>query len=221
MPEQRRSIIQIIWNGIGLAALLYLAWTGFTTLRQQSDPAAANVVMEVSPAILNEIREVNKQIFIEHYNTIPIKYSEAPKEWAQFLGNIGITQEYVVLLRGQVSAGFDLSTMSEADIWVSADHKRAQVTLPPPQIFEKDVVLDLEHSEVIATSDHCPDLLCSTELQAYQTNILPEGRKRLIEAAQRNQILQQAATKGQQFYEKLLNNTGIAEVRVVIRGYSE
>ncbi|MEZ4617061.1 MAG: hypothetical protein R2867_16355 [Caldilineaceae bacterium] len=61
-------------------------------------------------AIVESIRSANKQILVEHYNVVDIDYSEAPAGW---LGLLPIQQNFVLLLKGRVPAGFDLETLPE------------------------------------------------------------------------------------------------------------
>lgn len=167
-------------------------------------------------AILERVHHVNKQTFIEHYNAVDVHYREAPEGWIRVLG---IRQEFVVLVRGRVPAGFDMQRVSEDDIWISPDGRRAQLTLPPPMIFEDNVAIDFENSYILAERDTCPGFICQDDLTAYQGEVLPAGRDLLIDYARRNEILEQAAVDGKSYYEELLRTFGFEEVRVVVRGY--
>jgi hypothetical protein len=169
-------------------------------------------------AVVESIKRVNKQIFIEHYNVVDIDYTEAPEGWLRVLP---IKQTFVVLLRGRVPAGFDVSELTPQDIWISADHRRVQLLLPPPTIFEDNVNIDFEHSRILAQSDTCPDFICQQTIEAYKNQILPEGRKLLVKASEQSGILEEAAVDGQRYYEQLLKSLGFAEVRVIIRGDDE
>jgi len=82
------------------------------------DPGGFQV--QSSASVLEGIRHVNKLILIEHYNAVDITYTEAPENWTKMLG---LKQEFVVLVRGRVPAGFDLAQLQEDDIWVSEDGK--------------------------------------------------------------------------------------------------
>jgi hypothetical protein len=217
--QRHRGCLQMFWNALGLAAITYLAWVGFTTLRERSDTQPP-VVVQIGPTLLEAVKRVNKQIFIEHYNAVEVTYTEAPESWHDIARKLGIQQQFVILVRGRVPAGFDLSQLSERDIWVSQDGTRAQITLPPPTIFADNAVVDLANSRILSESDRCPNFLCSDKFDAYRNVIEPEARTRLIAAANEAKILDQASEEGKAYYEHLLNALGIAEVRVVVRGYS-
>jgi hypothetical protein len=167
-------------------------------------------------AIVERVQHVNKQTFIEHYNAVDVHYSEAPDGWIRVFG---IKQEFVVLVRGRVPAGFDLQEVSEDDVWISADGQRAQLTLPAPTIFEENVGIDFENSYILGERDTCPSFICEDDLTAYQGQVLPAGRDLLVDYARRHGILEQAAVDGQAYYEELLRTFGFEDVRVVVRGY--
>ena len=167
-----------------------------------------------SQAVVESIKGVNKQIFVEHYNTVDIDYTETPQGWLRLLG---VDQSFVLLLKGRVPAGFDLSELQESDVWVSSDGKRVQLILPPPMIFVDNVNIDFEHSRILAQRDTCPDFLCQDSLMALQDQMLPEGRALLIAASQRSGIMTQVANDGRLYYEQLLKSLGFEEIRVVIR----
>jgi len=167
-------------------------------------------------AIVERVQHVNKQTFIEHYNAVDVHYREAPEGWIRVFG---IKQEFVVLVRGRVPAGFDLQQVSEADVWISADGRRAQLTLPSPTIFEENVAIDFENSYILGERDTCPGFICRDDLTAYHSEVLPAGRDLLVEYARRHGILEQAAVDGQAYYEQLLRTFGFEDVRVVVSGY--
>ena len=150
---------------------------------------------------------------------VDVYYSDTPKGWFEWLEKLGIKQDFVVLIRGRVPAGFDLSKLTERHVWTSSDGKRAQLTLPSPVVFEDNVSIDFENSRVLAQKDTCPSLICEDDLVAYQSEVLPAARDTLIEHAKRNGILEQAAKDGKAFYEQFLTSFGYEEVQVVIAGY--
>lgn len=167
-----------------------------------------------SQAVVESIKQVNKQILVEHYNTVDIDYTEAPQGWLRLLG---IDQSFVLLLKGRVPAGFDLSQLQTSDVWISSDGKRIQLVLPPPEIFVDNVNIDFEHSRILAQRDTCPDFLCQDSLNVFKEQMLPEGRQLLMAASERSGILAQVANDGIRYYEGLLKSLGFEEVKVIVR----
>lgn len=164
--------------------------------------------------VLEAVKHVNKQIFIEHYSMIDVEYSQVPVSWLPF-----IKQEMVVLLRGRIPAGFDLQKLTEDNIWISSDGKKVQLTLPPPEVFKENVSIDFENSRILSVSDTCPNFICESSLEQYQSKVLPAGRDMLIEFAYQRGILQQTVDDGRKYYEQFLKSLGFEEVRVVVTGY--
>ena len=223
-PPPQPSLLRSILGFIGWLLVITLVlgtvvtvgsvWLMSNTARDLFNLDTRTTIV-TSQAVVESIRRVNKQILIEHYNTVDIDYSEAPEGWLRVLP---IAQNFVLLLKGRVPAGFDLSTLAEGDVWVSSDGRRVQLILPPPEIFADNVNLDLEHSRLLAQNDSCPDFLCQNQLEVFQAELLPEGRELLINASLRSGILDEVARDGQLYYENLLRGLGFSEVRVVVRG---
>lgn len=223
-PAAPPSLLRTILNFLGWLIILTLVVIAAVTLSSvwlMSNTARdlftfdTQTTIVTSQAVVESIKQVNKQIFIEHYNTVDIDYTEAPEGWLRLLG---IDQSFVLLLKGRVPAGFNLSRLQESDVWISSDGKRIQLILPPPMIFIDNVNIDFENSRILAQRDTCPDFLCQDNLTALKEQMLPEGRKLLMAASQRSGILTQVANDGKVYYEGLLKSLGFEEVRVVIRG---
>lgn len=212
--------LKLVWNGLAIAAVLFLVWSVVQAFQQASAPPTS-VTTTVGPQLIEAVRRVNKQIFIEHYAGVEVRHLDAPAGWASFLRNLGVRQEFLVLIRGRVPAGIDLSQLRPEDIWVSSDGRRAQITLPPPQVFTDQVSLDLANSRIIENTDFCPGFICpQTSLESFFQSVDAEAKAALVQAAIEAGILSQTARDAEAYYTQLLNSLGIAEVRVIVRGYS-
>jgi hypothetical protein len=217
-----RQLLVIGRNALALVAVVLLvAWLYDAITDRLSPPEGVEGPDTTSSiasraAILERVQRVNKQILIEHYNAVDVRYSEVP---AGFLGSLGLKQEFVMLIRGRVPAGFDLQQLSQDNLWISSDGRRVQLTLPSPQVLSDQVSIDFENSYILAQHDTCPGFICQDDLEAYQAEILPTGRDLLIEYSLRNGILEQAARDGRSYYEQLLSALGFEEVRVIVTGY--
>lgn len=222
-PAPQPSLLRSLLNFLGWLTILTLVLVAVVTLSSvwlMSNTARdlfnidTKTTIVTSQAIVESIKGVNKQVFIEHYNTVDIDYTEAPEGWLRFLG---VDQSFVLLLKGRVPAGFDLTELRPEDVWVSSDGRRVQLVLPPPMIFIDNVNIDFEHSRILAERDSCPDFLCQNQLGVFKEQMLPEGRRMLMAASQRSGILSQVANDGKVYYEQFLKSLGFEEVRVLIR----
>lgn len=210
-------LLPLLGKAIIIAAVAVALWWVYSLLQRPAAPETATTI-QTGPVVLEQIRRVNKQIFIEQYLTVDVRYEETPASWFNTYQTLGIKQGFVLLLRGTVPAGIDLKDMDENAIWVSADGRRAQIVLPPPRIFE--VSIDEQHSLLLAEQDSCPDFLCpQSNLQAYWSTIGTEAKGKLEAAALEAGILDQAAEEAREYYENLLYKLGFDEVRVIVQGY--
>ena len=209
-----KLILKIIWNALPLVALVLIAWWLYDTVIR--DGIQPTPTVTTNRPVLEAIKQVNKQIFIEHYNAVDVTYTEVPESWISIFG---IKQEFVVLVRGRVPAGFDLQELKEDDVWISSDGKRVQLTLPSPIVFNDNVFIDFENSRILSQSDTCPNFICQDSLVAYQSQVVPTGRDILVEFALENGILEQTAKDGKEYYEQFLKSLGFEEVRVIVSGY--
>ncbi|MGH7458121.1 MAG: DUF4230 domain-containing protein [Longimicrobiaceae bacterium] len=208
---------RLLWVGIPLLAIvLGGVWIYRGVMEGLFTPIGeTESTIIASPIVLEAIRRVEKQTFIEHYNAVDLDYTEAPEGWLRFLP---IERQFVILLRGRVPAGFDLSTLTSEDVRVSGDGTRVELTLPRPEIFEENVSIDFENSRILTQRSTCPNFICRDPLSAYQEEILPNGSALLVRSARRNGILGQAASGGVAFYERLLGTLGFEQVVVRVEG---
>jgi len=207
------GITVLVAMGLFAAVTITSVWVVSDTARDIFNLDTKTTIIS-NTAVVESIKEVNKQVFVEHYNTVDIDYTEAPEGW---LGYLPIQQSFIVLLKGRVPAGFDLSQLSTDDVWVSADGQRIQLVLPAPVIFIDNINVDFENSRVISQGDTCPDFLCQDQLTSFKDQMLPQGRALLMQASVDSGILAQTAEDGQRYYEQFLKSLGFAEVRVIVR----
>jgi hypothetical protein len=160
----KSPISRIILNALLMVAIVLAALFIYDKVVGNDNGKGPGGDGEIDPGqpVLEAIKHVNKQVFIEHYNAVDVSYTEAPADWIKAI----VRQEFIVLLRGRVPAGFDLEQLTRDDIWISSDGKRIQLTLPPPVVFEGNVSIDFENSRILARSDTCPGFLCQDPLEA-------------------------------------------------------
>ncbi len=215
-----KILLKFLWNAVPLIVVAVAGWWIINTFIAPPQPISPAPVVTVSaqPGVLDAIKSVNKQIFVEYYITKDIDYTEVPSNW---LASLGLKQQFVILLKGRVPAGFDVSALDDSAIWVSADGSEVQLTLPPPVVFEEQVSLDLENSRILKQTDTCPNFLCSDASQMLLNKSLPEGKALIIADARESGILYRTALDGQRYYESLLRSLGFETVRVIVSGYTD
>lgn len=216
-----KYVAKIIWTAlalVGVILILALAAFGVWKAKDLLSIGKGTIIVDRG-AVRIAIEHVNKQIFIQDNLVVDIEYTQVPEGWFEWLKELGIKQQFVVLVWGRVPAGFDLQQLDEEDIWVSQDGKSVQLTLPPPIIFKDNVSIDFDRTRVYSR-DTCPDLVCRDSVKAYQERVMPVAVDRLIEASYQYGILDQAARDGKAYYEQSLKSMGFEQVRVIVTGYT-
>jgi hypothetical protein len=114
----------------------------------------------------------------------------------------------LLIAQGQVTAGVDLSEIEEDDISISEDGQRAELRLPPVQLF--DVSLDEEETRVY---DRTTGLLTEGD-QDLEGTAREEAVAQIEAAALEGGVLEQAARNAERQVEALVRALGFAEVVV-------
>jgi hypothetical protein len=140
------------------------------------------------------------------YNTVAEIYRQNPPEgWVgKLLGN---QEELLMLVYGDVQAGFDLEKLTPEHLW--SDGKRVRLVLPAPEILNSDIDFDRSHIVYYDNgflNQNNPDL---------QREALAEAKKAIREAALRDGVLDKANAYGKLYFENFLRSLGFTEVEVV------
>jgi len=143
---------------------------------------------------------------VKYLTVAEVHNERIPDDFRQVLG---IKEELLMLVYGDVKAGFDLSKLTQDDLQV--DGQRARLVLPAPEILS--VTLDQERTHVVYYRDSIlMDSGVDLVQQAYQ--VADEAvRKEAVRAG----ILDQATALGRAYFENHLRQLGFAEVEVVVR----
>jgi len=137
--------------------------------------------------------------------------AEVPNESvpADFRAALGARERIVLLVFSDVKAGFDLSKLSEGDLWT--DGTRVQLHLPAPEILSNEI--DFKRSHAIAR-DITPIIIGNDPELEMKT--LEIAEKHIEEAAIEEGILENASQYGQLFFENFLRSLGFTEVKVIV-----
>ena len=123
--------------------------------------------------------------------------------------HLGAKEKIVMLVYGDVKAGFDLSKMDEDSL--QADGKRVRLVLPPPEILSASVDYDRTH---VVSYDRTFFLGNDPELEQATLGM---GKEAIIQSALEGNILEWAREYGQLFFENHLRSLGFDEVRVIVQ----
>jgi hypothetical protein len=197
-----------------LVAIILLAvacriLTGFWPLPPTQSPTPTPIPVSPTPTpttvTIGDIRPLAEMVTIEYQAVAEIEDERVPDDFRQYLG---IKEQVLLLAYGQVKAGFDLSKLSEEDLWT--DGTRVQLHLPPPEILSTSIDYDRTHAVF-----HRGTLLMSRDID-WEGEIFETAQDSIRQGAIEAGILEDASRYGQLYYENFLRSLGFTEVQVVV-----
>ncbi|NJN94673.1 MAG: DUF4230 domain-containing protein [Anaerolineales bacterium] len=206
-PAQRQYAV---WGGIAAAALAGIALIAFFAGRlftPPPPPTATPLPTPPPPVVTIQSIKAQAKLSTIEYNTVTEIYrEEVPEGWFDEL--LGTKERLLMLVYGDVQAGFDLEKLKEEDLWT--DGKRVRLVLPAPEILSTSIDFDRTHivyyENNLILEDNNPNL---------QGEALEEAQKAIEEAALKEKILDKANTHGKLYYENFLRSLGFTDVEVV------
>jgi hypothetical protein len=154
---------------------------------------------------IGDIRPLAELATVEYQSVAEIQDERVPDDFRQYLG---VKEQVLLLAYGEVKAGFDLSRLSEEDLWT--DGNRAQLHLPPPEILSTSIDYDRTHAVY-----HRGTLLMSRDIN-WEGEIFETAQDSISQGAIEAGILEDAARYGQLYFENFLRSLGFTDVEVVV-----
>ncbi len=209
-PAQRQYTV---WGSIAVAALVGIALIAFfvgrlfpPALPPTATPLPTQTPLPPPVVTIQGIKAQAKLSTLEYNTVTEIYREEVPDGWID--GLLGTKERLLMLVYGDVQAGFDLEKLEEGDLWT--DGKRVRLVLPAPEILSSTIDFDRTHivyyENNLILEDNNPNL---------QGEALEEAQKAIQEAALKEKILDKANTHGKLYYENFLRSLGFTEVEVV------
>jgi hypothetical protein len=202
-----------VWSGIAAVALIGIALIAFFVgrifpppLPATATPLPTNTPLPPPVVTIQGIKSQAKLSTIE-YNTVSEIYREdVPEGWLD--GLLGTKERLLMLVYGDVQAGFDLEKLNEEDLWT--DGKRVWLVLPAPEILNSSI--DFDRTHIVYYENN---LVLEKNNPNLQGEALAEAQKAIEQAALEDGILDKANTHGKLYYENFLRSLGFTEVEVV------
>ena len=156
--------------------------------------------------VVEKIKEISEFTTACYYEEAVLKDSKVEKHEGGFLGLVDTetSKEIVIIAKGKVRAGFDLSKVTEDKINIKND--TIGITLPEPEIF--DVIINPSDYEMYIEEGKWSH----EEVTALQTNY----RTQLLEKAKDAGILNKAKESGKKRLENLFQTFGFSVVELKI-----
>lgn len=160
--------------------------------------------IENTANVVEKIKEISEFTTACYYEEDVLKDSKVEKNEGGFLGLIDMetSKEIVIIAKGKVRAGFDLSKVTEDKINIKND--TISITLPDPEIF--DVIINPSDYEMYIEEGKWSH----KEVTALQTNY----RTQLLEKAKDAGILNKAKESGKKRLESLFQTFGFSVVEL-------
>jgi hypothetical protein len=202
-----------VWAGITTAAFVGIALIAFfvgrlfpPALPPTPTPLPTNTPLPPPVVTIQSIKAQAKLATIE-YNTVTEIYREnVPAGWLNDL--LGTKERLLMLVYGDVQAGFDLDKLKKEDLWT--DGKRVRLVLPTPEILSSSI--DFDRTHIVYYENN---LILEQNNPNMQGEALEEAQKAIREAALKEGILDKANLHGKLYYENFLRSLGFIEVEVV------
>jgi hypothetical protein len=207
MNESNR--LYLILGGIVVVALACIGSFTFLTGRAIGTPTVVPTATPLPPPVVNiQTLKSQAQLTTVEYGTVTEIYNETPPEGMidEFLGN---KEKLLMLVYGDVEAGFDLNKMDENSIW--SDDTRVRLILPPPEILNTNI--DLDRTHVVYYEN---DLIFDTNNPNLQGEALKQAKAAIEEAALSEDVLERANEFGRLHFENFLYSLGFTDVEVVV-----
>jgi len=205
----RYSVFIALLVAIILLAVVCRMLSGFWPLSPPPPSTPTPIPVPPTPTptrvTIGDIRPLAELATIEYQAVAEIQDERVPDDFRQYLG---IKEQVLLLAYGEVKAGFDLSKLSEEDLWT--DGTRAQLHLPPPEILSTSIDYDRTHAVF-----HRGTLLMSRDIN-WEGEIYDTAQDSIRQGAIEAGILEDAARYGQLYYENFLRSLGFTEVQVIV-----
>lgn len=165
-------------------------------------PAPTPTPPRVSVSSLQNVAELAT---IRYRTIAEVQGERIPADIRQKLGG---KEQMLMLVYGDVTAGFDLSQLGPDDLWT--DGTRVQLHLPAPQILNTSIDFDATHIV------HYERSFFVGNDPALQAELLASAQTLMAEAALEAGVLDLAAQFGQVFFENYLRSLGFTDIRIAV-----
>jgi len=195
---------------VGIGLIAYLVGTIIIVGPDNNGPPATPTILPTAtdiPVTIYVIKSQAKLSTVEYRAIAEIYRENLPEGWLdEFLGT---KEQLLMLVYGDVRAGFDLEKLSEESLWT--DGSRVRLVLPAPEILNSSIDFDQTHIVYYENS-----LLFEDNNPNLQGEALNRAKSALEKAAVEADILERANEFGQLYYENFLYSLGFTEVEVVV-----
>ncbi len=192
---------------IGVVLIAYLVGRVFPPPSPPTPTAAPTTTPLPPPVVTIQGIKAQAKLSTVEYNTAAEIYREnVPEGWLD--GLLGRKEKLLMLVYGDVQAGFDLEKLSAENLWT--DGTRVRLVLPEPEILSSSI--DFDRTHIVYYENN---LLLEQNNPNLQGEALEEAQQAIKQAGLRDGILDKANNYGKLYYENFLRSLGFTQVEVV------
>ena len=169
--------------------------------------AGKPVVIEETPILISEIKELAEMITVTSFDEVVVDSIKAsPFDVVHNITGISLptispsADRLVIIARGKVMAGIDLSNLMPDDIYVEKDSIR--MTLPPARVF--DVITNPSDFSTFSETGNWPS--------AAATALKTQARDKILRRALNQGILNRANARAAAVMESFLRSLGYTRI---------
>ncbi|MGF1465913.1 MAG: DUF4230 domain-containing protein [Sandaracinaceae bacterium] len=179
-------------------------------LLPSAEPPPPEETVEVAPtaSVVVAVRDLAR---LETASFHMERVVEMTSRQRRVFGLVEAEDEILLVAAGDVSAGIDLTELTEQDVEVDPSAGRATLYLPPPRVFWAR--LDNERTYVYERET---DLLAQRQ-ETLETQARQEAERTMREGAVEAGILERAEANALRTVETLVRSLGYDDVRVEVR----
>lgn len=210
MKEQTKSRQMMVWGVIIVVALLGVGSLAFLAgqLFGNTEPVTQKPTATPMPVVTISGIKAKAELGTVEYKTITEVYREKlPEGWLDT--QLGNKEKLLMLVYGDVRAGFDLQELTPEHLWT--DGTSVRLILPAPKILNSS--LDFDRTRLIYYEN---SLLFDERNPNLQGEALDQAKQALEQAALEGGILDQANDYGKLHFENFLYSLGFTDVEVVV-----
>lgn len=203
----------VVWGGIALAAIIGMALIAFfvgrlfpPSLPPTPTPVPTNTPLPPPVVTIQSIKAQAKLATVEYNSVAEIYRENVPAGWLN--GLLGAKERLLMLVYGDVQAGFDLEKLRDEDLWT--DGQRVRLVLPAPEILSTSI--DFDRTHIVYYENN---LILEKNNPNLQGEALEDAQKAITQAALEAGVLNKANDYGKLYYENFLRSLGFSEVEVV------
>lgn len=214
-PNTRRQylvgggIVAAALVGIGLIAYLVGLLGGFggATALTPTPPPPTPTPLPPPVVTIQGIQSQAKLATVEYATVTEIYRENVPEGWLNDL--LGTKERLLMLVYGDVRAGFDLEKLTEENLWT--DGTRVRLVLPAPEILNSSINFDRTHIVYYENN-----LIFNKNNPNLQGEALASAKEAIEQAALEAGILDRANDYGRLYFENFLYALGFTDVEVVV-----